>query len=110
GPHQGREMVGELLGGVVSLVAESFGGAIFEGLWWLVPKRVTRSGMIFSWLATPAAMWWSLDWWRVDPASTFRTGLACLCWVTLPGALLLLGLVHGDTMAERDRLRRDPGR
>ena len=99
-------MIGELFGGVLCLVGELFGDAVFEGLWWLVPRRITRFGMISSWLATPAVLWWALDWWRADPASAFRTGLACLCWVTLPGALLLLGLVHGDNVAKRDRLRR----
>jgi hypothetical protein len=98
-------MIDPLFGPVLDVLGEIFGGAVFEGVWWLVPKRITRFGIVSWWLATPAALWWALEWWRADPTSEYRTGLACLCWVTLPGVGLLLGLVHGD-FVERARLRR----
>lgn len=88
-------MIGAVVGmGACWLLCELVGGIVGEGIveaiLWLVPKRITPLGAIAGWLLAFVAMGGAVAWWRADPASDFRTRLACFCCVAMPVAGVLL--------------------
>jgi hypothetical protein len=83
------------------LVCEIAGEALMEGLAWVV-RRLGWVPAFAWWLLTFGAIGGIVAWWHADPASDFRTQVACVSWALLP----LGGLA---AMVARDSARPAPG-
>ena len=97
-------MLGELLGEVVGwVIGEILGEAVFEGLRWLVPKRITGFGLIAWWFLSLGAGWYAVAWWMADAASAARAGITLVaCWVLATSGIMLT-LAYDHAVQERRR-------